>query len=106
MEATNADKCKIWGFHGGDYTSLTDASCADFLIISLRPWRWRRYVPPKRRLTPYLHGATSQKTAFFNADEVGRHHETTTIYDTQSNTCLTHSACSTNSQVSNKAMDD
>jgi hypothetical protein len=29
------------------------------------PWRWRRYVPPKRRLTQELHGATSQKTAFF-----------------------------------------
>jgi hypothetical protein len=27
--------------------------------------RWRRYVPPKRRLTPHLHGATSKKTAFF-----------------------------------------
>jgi hypothetical protein len=29
------------------------------------PWRWRRYVPPKRRLTQYLHSATSQKTTFF-----------------------------------------
>jgi hypothetical protein len=29
------------------------------------PWRWRRYFPPKRRFTQYLHGATSQKTAFF-----------------------------------------
>jgi hypothetical protein len=29
------------------------------------PWRWRRYVPLKRRLTQYLHGAISQKTAFF-----------------------------------------
>jgi hypothetical protein len=28
-------------------------------------WRWRRYVPPKRRFTQDLHGATSQKTAFF-----------------------------------------
>jgi hypothetical protein len=27
------------------------------------PWRWRRYVPPKRR---FKHGATSQKTIFFN----------------------------------------
>jgi hypothetical protein len=27
-------------------------------------WRWRRYVPPKCRLTQDLHGATSQKTAF------------------------------------------
>jgi hypothetical protein len=29
------------------------------------PWRWRRYVPPKRRFTEDLHGSTSQKTAFF-----------------------------------------
>jgi hypothetical protein len=29
------------------------------------PWRWRRYVPTKRRFTQDLHGATSQKTAFF-----------------------------------------
>jgi hypothetical protein len=31
----------------------------------LLPWRWRRYVPPKRRFMHDLHGATSQKTAFF-----------------------------------------
>jgi hypothetical protein len=30
------------------------------------PWRWRRYVPLKHRFTQDLHGATSQKTAFFN----------------------------------------
>jgi hypothetical protein len=35
-----------------------------FFFILL-PLRWRRYVPPKRLLTQYLHGATSQKTAFF-----------------------------------------
>jgi hypothetical protein len=29
------------------------------------PSRWRRYVPPKRRLTQNLHGTTSQKTTFF-----------------------------------------
>jgi hypothetical protein len=29
------------------------------------PWRWRRYVPPKRRFTQDLHDATSQKTTFF-----------------------------------------
>jgi hypothetical protein len=29
------------------------------------PWRWRRYVPPTRRLTQYLHSTTSQKTTFF-----------------------------------------
>jgi hypothetical protein len=27
--------------------------------------RWRPYVPPKRRFIQYLHGATSQNTAFF-----------------------------------------
>jgi hypothetical protein len=29
------------------------------------PWRWRRYIPPKRQFTRDLHGATPQKTAFF-----------------------------------------
>jgi hypothetical protein len=28
------------------------------------PWKWRRYVPPKRRFTRD-HGTTSQKTTFF-----------------------------------------
>jgi hypothetical protein len=28
-------------------------------------WRWRRYLPPELRFTEDLHGATSQKTAFF-----------------------------------------
>jgi hypothetical protein len=28
-------------------------------------WRRRRYVPPKRRFTQDLHGATTQETAFF-----------------------------------------
>jgi hypothetical protein len=32
----------------------------------IRTWKWRRYVPLKRRLTfEGLHGVTSQKTAFF-----------------------------------------
>jgi hypothetical protein len=30
------------------------------------PWRWRRYVPPKRRFLQELHSVTSQKTAFLN----------------------------------------
>jgi hypothetical protein len=29
------------------------------------PWRWRRYVPPKRRFTQDPYGARSQKTVFF-----------------------------------------
>jgi hypothetical protein len=31
----------------------------------LLPWRWIRYDPPKRRFTQELHGATTQKRAFF-----------------------------------------
>jgi hypothetical protein len=30
------------------------------------PWRWRRYVPPKRRPTQDLHSATFHRTAFFS----------------------------------------
>jgi hypothetical protein len=37
-----------------------------FLVL----WEWRRYFPPKRRLTEYLHGATSQKMAFFRVTAV------------------------------------
>jgi hypothetical protein len=45
-------------------------SCVNLLTLVPRSriflhWRWRRYVPPKRRFTQDLHGATSQKTAFF-----------------------------------------
>jgi hypothetical protein len=32
---------------------------------SFPPWRWRRYINPKRQFTQDLHGATSQKTTFF-----------------------------------------
>jgi hypothetical protein len=35
------------------------------------PWRWRRYIPPKYRFTQDLHGATSQKTAFFIRASIG-----------------------------------
>jgi hypothetical protein len=46
------------------------AVCSHLLTLVPRsriflPWRWRRYVPPKSRFTQDLHGATSQKTAFF-----------------------------------------
>jgi hypothetical protein len=36
------------------------------LELFLRPWRWRRYVPPKRRLQlNRIHGVTSQKMILF-----------------------------------------
>jgi hypothetical protein len=50
------------------WTDFTD----ERILLTLVPrsrifllWRWRRYVPPKRRFTQDVHGATSQKTAFF-----------------------------------------
>jgi hypothetical protein len=64
--------CKIWGFQSGDYEECRllgrgSSHLATVVLCSriFLPWRWRRYVPPKRRLTPELHSATSQKTTFF-----------------------------------------
>jgi hypothetical protein len=40
--------------------------------LVLRPWRWRRYVPPKRRLTfNVLHGVIYQKIELFITTAVG-----------------------------------
>jgi hypothetical protein len=44
---------------------LTGAQSAATCSRIFLPWWWRRYVPPKRRFTQELHGATSLKTAFF-----------------------------------------
>jgi hypothetical protein len=33
--------------------------------LTLRPWRWRWYVPPKRRALYELHGVRTQKTILF-----------------------------------------
>jgi hypothetical protein len=56
---------RFWG------TSVHSSVCSHLLTLVSRsriflPRRWGRYVPPKRRFTQDLHGATSQKTAFFN----------------------------------------
>jgi hypothetical protein len=40
--------------------------------LTLPPWRWRRYVPPKRRALCELNGVTSQKTSLFNKDIVAK----------------------------------
>jgi hypothetical protein len=41
-------------------------TCWFLLKFFLRPWRWRRYVPPKRRLhLNRLHGVTSEKMILF-----------------------------------------
>jgi hypothetical protein len=51
--------CKIWGFHSYDYEEYL------WSRVIHPPWRWRRYIPPKRLFKPNPHGATSQKTIFF-----------------------------------------
>jgi hypothetical protein len=55
---------------------------ASFLLnLFLRPWRWRRYVPPKRRLTLNgLHGVISQKTIFFITTAVKTSDPMTCLY--------------------------
>jgi hypothetical protein len=40
----------------------------------------RRYIPPKRRLTPHIHGAKSQKTAFFIVTAVKASNLTPSVY--------------------------
>jgi hypothetical protein len=52
------------------YAHGNSAVCSHLLTLVPRslifvPRRWRRFVPPKRRFTQDVHGATSQKTAFF-----------------------------------------
>jgi hypothetical protein len=59
--------------HRGGHTSYPHTfyiySCSHYIRNVSPPssghWRWRQYVPPKRRFKQDLHGATSQKTALF-----------------------------------------
>jgi hypothetical protein len=49
--------------------------------------RWRLNIPPKRRLTKYLHGATFQRTAFFTVTAVKTSNLT---YITEFTSAVTH----------------
>jgi hypothetical protein len=63
-----------------------------FLNVFLRPWRWRRYVSPKRRLKlDGLHGVISQKMILFITSTV-KTSNPTWFYFTFSQTC-THIYC-------------
>jgi hypothetical protein len=53
-----------WKYGKGDCSLLLTLVPRTRIFL---PWRWKRYVPPKRRFTQDLHGSTSQKTAFFIA---------------------------------------
>jgi hypothetical protein len=70
ITANNLHECRIWGFHSGGYEEYhllgCDAEACHLLTwwfmlkLFFRPWKWRRYVPPKRRLQfNRLHGVTS-----------------------------------------------
>jgi hypothetical protein len=66
-DVTPCRYCVNWRF-GGIYRSghlLTLVPRSQIFI----PRKFRLYVISKRRFTQYLHGATSQKTAFFNTKE-------------------------------------
>jgi hypothetical protein len=52
-----------------DVSLRTDFRSDQMLIFE--PWRWRRYVPSKRRLTWGLHGAISQEMATFRCFSIG-----------------------------------
>jgi hypothetical protein len=55
---------RIWGFHSGG--SEEWLACSLLCWTILRPWRWRRYVPPKRRVPlNALHGVIYQKKILF-----------------------------------------
>jgi hypothetical protein len=49
---------------------MSSAVCSHLLMLVpcsqiFLPWRWRRYIPPKRQFTQDLHSITSQKMTFF-----------------------------------------
>jgi hypothetical protein len=73
--------CRIWGSHSGSceeyhllwYNASTCSHAGFLLNLFFRPWRWRRYVSPKRRFTLNgLHGVISQKIVLFYYSIVAR----------------------------------
>jgi hypothetical protein len=49
------------------WKQVVSCFCAGFLLsLFFRPWKWRRYVSLRRRLTPNgLHGLISQNMVLF-----------------------------------------
>jgi hypothetical protein len=66
------------GFPADRLFCLQPLACWFLLKLFLRPWRWRRYVPPKRRLQlNRRHGITSQKMILFITTAVNTSNPTT-----------------------------
>jgi hypothetical protein len=50
----------------GGTCRLLPASCRFLAWLILRPWIWKQYVPPKRKMSfNWIHGVISQKTERF-----------------------------------------
>jgi hypothetical protein len=66
-DVTPCSPLKINRRFGGKYRSACHLLSRWFLgLLIFRPWRWRRYVPPKRRLAlTGLHCVMSQKIVLF-----------------------------------------
>jgi hypothetical protein len=65
---TNSGIKHTWSYtstpHTPSWICLLPASCWCLAWLTIQPWRWRRHVLPKRRLTfNRLHGATSQNNS-------------------------------------------
>jgi hypothetical protein len=53
------------------YKQRLPLACSLLCWTILQPWRWRRYVPPKRRVPlNALHGVIPQKKILFNVSTV------------------------------------
>jgi hypothetical protein len=69
--ANTINNCILWRMSSSGMLCRVDIlltdNCSRWFIARrfLIPCRWRRYVPPKRRLTKYVHCSTSQNTTFF-----------------------------------------
>jgi hypothetical protein len=65
-DITRCSPFKVSRRFGGTYRLHLLAFTLVFCSLILRPWRWRRYIPPKRRLTfNGLHCIISQKIGLF-----------------------------------------
>jgi hypothetical protein len=77
-DITPCSPLKVSRSFGGTYHLNLQGGSARHLLsrlflswFFLRPWRWRRYIPPKRRLTFIgLHDVISQKMVLFTTTAV------------------------------------
>jgi hypothetical protein len=70
----------IYQYFHNNTSENDEAGCSLVCWTILRPWRRRRYVPPKRRVQLYrLHGVISQKMILFKTTAVKTSNPTTAL---------------------------